>query len=137
MSVLDTFLANQDKVRYTTYFNADKVAVYSTKDSSSGIGAGGSLSVTAGVPPNNSVVYASIPNPYGRKGLMTMSWSLDNVNYYPANVPIFYYNATFASYLWQALGFMGCSDSLIYICCTTAFGSAQTMYVQFAMDSPT
>lgn len=137
MTVLDNFLANQSKVLYTSYFNADKIAVYSSKTDSSGIGAGGSLAVVAATPPDNSITVATIANPYGRKCLPTMSWSLDDTNFYPMNIPIYYYNATFQEYLWQALGFMGCSDSLIYICCTTAYGSAQTMYVQFALDSPT
>jgi hypothetical protein len=137
MSAADTLLANQDKISFTNYFDVDKIATYSSKDDSSGIGSGGYLSVLAGTPPTYSITYATIANPYEKRCLITMSWSLDNLNFYPMNVPIFYYDAGSASYLWQALGYMGCSDSLIYIACTNSYGSAQNMYVQFALDSPT
>jgi hypothetical protein len=138
MSAADSLVANYDKVAFTTYFDVDKVAVYSSKDdgSGSGIGSGGSLAVPAGTPNTYSITYATVANPYGKRCLPTLSWSLDNVNYYPVNVPIFYFNATFQQYLWQALGFAGCSDDLIYLCCTNSYGSAQTMYMQFALDSP-
>lgn len=115
------------KVRFETINDVDKIA-YS---------AAGSLTANAASPPLSNVTTATIANPYGKKCLMTLSWSLDNVNFYPTNVPIFYYNASQQGYLWQALGFGGCSDSLIYLSCTSQYGSAQTVYVQFAVDSPT
>lgn len=136
MTVLDNFLANQSKINYTSYFNADKIAVYSSKTDSSGIGADGVLTVLPASPPDFNVSFAQIPNPYGHRCLPTMSWSLDGINYYPVNVPIFYFNTTNQEYEWQALGFMGCSDTFITICCTTQFGTTQSMHVQFALDSP-
>lgn len=137
MSVLENFLANQDKVRYTSYFRADKIAVYSTQTESSGIGIRGTLYVYAGNPVSSQVSVATIANPYGTKLLPTMTWSLDGTNFYSANTPIFYYNATYMTFAWQCIGFMGCSDDLIYIGATSQYESDQLMYVNFALDSIT
>lgn len=115
------------KAQFETVNDVDKIAY----------NASGSLTATAASPPSSTVTTATIPNPYGKRCLMTLSWSLDNINYYPTNVPIFYYNSGLQSYLWQALGFGGCSDSSIYLCCTTQYGSPQTVFIQFAVDSPT
>jgi hypothetical protein len=115
------------KVQFETVNDVDKIAYNSS----------GSLTAAAASPPSANVTVATIANPYGKRCLMTFSWSLDNVNFYPMNVPIFYYNSSNLEYQWQALGFGGCSDSLIYLCCTTQYGSPQTIYVQFAVDSPT
>lgn len=127
------------KIQFATVDFVDKVPIYSTKTDNSGgvIGSDGFLSALAASPPNSQVTYATITNPYGKRCLITLSWSLDHVNYYPVNVPIFYYDAVHAEYLWQAVGFAGCSDSLIYLCCTSQYGSPQTVYMQFALDSPT
>lgn len=127
------------KIQFETVDHVDKIAVYSTMLDSSGfgIGADGYLNVNASSHDDYLVTHASIPNPYGKRCLPTMSWSLDHANYYPANVPIFFYDSVNQGYYWQALGFVGCSDSSIYLCCTSAYGSTQKMYIQFALDSPT
>lgn len=126
------------KVQYSSLDIVDKIPVYSTKTDGQGLGINGSLAVgAASALPSSSIFVGTVANPYGRKCLVTMSWSLDGTNYYPMNTPTFYFNATFSSYFFQALGFAGCSNSLIYIACTTQYTSAQTMYFQIALDSPT
>ena len=137
MSTLDDFLTNQDKVRYTSYFPADKLAIYSTQYESSGIGTGGALYVYAGSPSASQVSVGTLPNPYGTKLLPTMTWSLDGTNFYTANTPIFYYNAIHAVFAWQCLGFMGCDENYIYFGATSQYESDQIMYVNFALDSIT
>lgn len=140
MSAVDNLIANYDKIAFTSYFSNDKVAMYSTLTDSSGegIGIGASLIATAPASAEDiQLTTASIPNPYGRRCLMTLSWSLDRINFYPMNTPIFYFNATFQEYLWQALAFGGCSDSTIYFGVDSQYTSSQTVYFQFALDSPT
>jgi len=129
------------KVQFTTVYQVDKIPVYSTKTDGQGLSSHGALAVGTVTGPasfTTSIYVGRVTNPYGRKCLMTLSWSLDDTNYYPSNVPIFYFNGTYNEYLWQALGFSGCSDSTIYICCSTQYDVApQTMYLQLALDSPT
>lgn len=129
------------KIQFTTLYDVDKIPVYSTVADGQGLSANGSLAVgpvIGAASTTTSVYVATVANPYGRKCLPTMSWSIDGVNYYPVNVPIFYFNPTYQEYLWQALGFVGCSDSTIYICASTQYDvGPQTMHVQFALDSPT
>lgn len=134
MPVADDVLKSQ----FISTHQVDKVALYSTMEDGLGYTARGTLAVgTPADPVFGGVYWASVANPYGRKCLMTLSWSVDGVNFYPQNVPLFYYNATHLAYYWQALGFGGCSDSLVYLACTTQYTADQTMYVQFALDSPT
>ena len=129
------------KVQFSTLDQVDKIAMYSstTDSSGGGIGIGAQATIAAATAPvfNPTVYMFNIPNPYGKRCLMTLSWSPDGVNYYPQNVPVFYFNATDLSYYWKALGFGGCSDSTIYFGVTTQYTSSQTIYFQFALDSPT
>jgi hypothetical protein len=131
-------MVNLAKLNFYSGDTTDKIAVYSLTDDSSGIGKAANMDIPAADSPDSPQVFiASLDNPYGKKCLMTLSWSVDNVNFYPQNTPIYYYNATFAGYYWRALGFGGCSDDKIYFGCTTSYDSAQTIYFQFALDSPT
>jgi len=133
-------MADVTKLQFYSEDVTDKIAVYSTNDDSSGSGIGikGSMTAVAPASPADiATTIATIPNPYGKRCLMTLSWSLDGVNYFPQNQPAYYYNATFASYFWQALGFGGCSDSTIYFGTDSQFTSNQTVYFIFALDSPT
>lgn len=129
------------KAQFTTTLAVDKIPVYSTK--TDGQGFGGNASMSVGVVQGNAnvtttIYIATLVNPYGKRCLVTFSWSLDGVNYYPQNIPIYYFNATYQEFLWQALGFGGCSDSTVYFCCSTQYDVApQTMYLQIALDSPT
>lgn len=128
------------KIQMSTIYQVDKIPVYTTKDDGQGLTSHGTLAVPAVIGPavGGSVFVAQVANPYKRKCLPTFSWSLDDVNYYPMNVPIFYFNPTFNEYLWQALGFAGCSDTTIYLGATTQYDvGPQTMYLQLALDSPT
>ena len=139
MTLLDNIIANGSNVGFTTVLELDKVAMYSvTNDASEPLlpNTRATLGAASGLP-FASVAVASITNPYGRKCLPTLSWSPDGTNYYPMNVPVFYYNATYMQYMWQALSFAGCSDSLIYIGFTTQYNASQTLYIQYAFDSPT
>lgn len=73
MSVLDTLITNINKVRFCTLFPADKIAVEDTI----------SYSV-----PDATGVTKTIPNPTGKKGFITISWSVDGTNFYPAQAYI-------------------------------------------------
>jgi hypothetical protein len=129
------------KVQFNSLDQVDKAPVYSLLGDSSGIGSNANAVVGTVIGPasSNSTVYmATLTNPYQKRCLMTLSWSIDRVNFYPANVPIFYFNPTYNMYLWRCLTFGGCSDSTVYVGFTTQYDVAnQTVYVQFALDSPT
>lgn len=131
-------MVDATKVQFYSGDVTDKIAVFSTNtdSSSNGIGIQGSMTAVAGVPSVGALTTANIPNPYGKRCLMTLSWSLDAVNYYPMNQPAYYYNATDASYYWQAEAFGGCSDSTIYFGVFSQYTANQTVYFQFALDSP-
>lgn len=125
------------KTQFSTTYEVDKIALYSTTTDGQGYTSGASITVGAAALPSTTVFTGSVANPYGKKCLPTLCWSLDGVNFYPQNVPIFYFNATYASYFWRALAFMGCSDSTLYVGVTSQYGSSQTIYIQLALDSPT
>lgn len=128
------------KTQMETTHQVDKVAMYSstTDSSGDGIGIGGSfVAAAASSLPFTTITTASVPNPYGKKCLMTLSWSVDNINYHPMNVPIFYFNASYNSYFWRALAAGGCSDDTIYFSVTSQYDQDQIIYFQFALDSPT
>lgn len=133
-----SIIVDPTKTQFSTTYEVDKIALYSTKEDGQGYTANGSIAVgPANSLPFAEIYYASIANPYGRKCLFTLSWSVDNINYYPQNVPLFYFNGSYNSYFWQALAFGGCSDELVYVAVTTQYTAAQTVYLQFALDSPT
>lgn len=91
----------------------------------------------SGIPDTPTYTLQSIPNLYTKRLLTTLSWSLDNVNYYDQGVPVFYYNATDMLFGTQMQIFCGCSDSTIYFQFVSSFTATQTVYLQFALDSPT
>lgn len=130
---------DETKLQLYSGSTTDKIAVFSSKTDSSGIGTNATATIGPVVDPTDTpeVRMFSIDNPYGKKCLMTLSWSPDGVSYYPQNQPVYYYNATFSGYYWKALGFGGCSDSKIYFGISTQYNDTQNVYFQFALDSPT
>jgi len=126
------------KVQFSSTYIVDKIAMYSTKEDGQGYTSNGNITIPAASGlPFADVDYITIANPYGRKCLITLSWSLDGINYYPQNVPIFYFNVAHNSYYWRALSFGGCSDSTLVLGITTQYDvGPQTIYLQFALDSP-
>jgi hypothetical protein len=133
-------MVDVSKLQFYSEDVSDKIAMFSSNTDSSGSGIGIQGKMTAAAPSDPSQVattIASIANPYGKKCLMTLSWSLDGISYFPQNQPAYYYNAGYSGYYWQALGFGGCSDSTIYFGVDSQYTASQTIYFQFALDSPT
>lgn len=112
MSVLTTLLSNINKVRFCSLFPTDKIVYEDTYSQSLATG---------------SSVTVPIVNPYGRKCFITLAWSVDNVNFYPAEG----YTAVSQPYTANAW----VSDSTIYIYLTNSSGGTVTFYTRFALDS--
>lgn len=132
---------DDSKLAFYSGYPIDKIFAYTiiadsfpsgtlTKNLSATIPAGLSL-------PDETTFVATLPNPYGKRGLVTLSWSFDGINYVPQNTQIQYFNNTFASFLTQMTCAGGCDDNLITILATTAYTAPQTIYFQFAVDTPT
>lgn len=129
---------NATKTQYSSLDLVDKIPVYSTTTDAQGIGINAKQSVgpVIGTPSTDTTTYiATLDNPYGKKCLTTLSWSLDGENYLPSDEPQYYFNSDANEYLLQVLPFMACSDSTIYFMVNTSYTADQTVYLQFALDS--
>jgi hypothetical protein len=120
-------------------FVIDKIQSWSTpSDASPGLLAGYKITVPAD--PSIPTVVAgagSITNPYGKRGLPTVTWSIDQTNWYPNGGQILYYNAANAEYITQVASYITCSDTTITFVIYTGYTAAQTVYFQLAIDNPT
>lgn len=69
MSAYDNLVTNISKTKFVSLFPSDKIALDDTV----------SYSV-----PDATEITPTIPNPTGKKCFITVSWSVDGTNYYPA-----------------------------------------------------
>lgn len=127
-----------DQVQFSSEFNVDKIQTWSSAVDSSGIGAGFHLTVPANTSlPTLLEATGSLSNPYGKKGLPTITWSLDQQNWYPTGGQIIYFDPVHAQYTTQVAVYMAVTNSLITFVVTTGLNAPQTIYLQFAVDNPT
>jgi hypothetical protein len=126
------------QVQFSSEFTIDKIQSWSsTTDASEGLAAHYTFTIPAdSILPDLAAGTGSITNPYGRRGLPTVTWSIDQVNWYPTGGQILYYNGTFASYFTQIAVYLVTTDSQITFVVTTGYTSSQQVYVQFAVDNP-
>lgn len=115
MTAIDNLQTNANKVRFTSLFPTDKIVYEGTFSRSV---AGGGTEVTS-----------EITNPYGIKAFITLAWSIDGTNYYPAQA----YTSPTAPY--TANGWVDANK--IYIYMENYSGGTVTFYVKFALDSIT
>jgi hypothetical protein len=119
-------------------FDIDKIAAYSSQVDSSPASVPTSVSYSIpGGYPGLGYNLATIPNPYGKKCLTNMSWSVDGADYYDQDDQLQYYNATQQSMLIQMQVFCGCDNNTIYFFFQNTYTSTQTVYIIFAIDSIT
>lgn len=69
MGAYENLQTNINKAKYVSLFPSDKIAIE------------GTINYTVA---DSTGVTNSIPNPTGKKGFLTLSWSVDGTNYYPA-----------------------------------------------------
>lgn len=69
MGTYENLITNISKTKFTSIFPSDKIAIDNTI----------SYSV-----PDASEITPTIPNPTGKKSFITVSWTVDGTNYYPA-----------------------------------------------------
>jgi hypothetical protein len=123
-------ILNVGKIQFYSGYPIDKIF---TTDKSL------TLSVPAAVDDSTpGVTIASIPNPYGHAGLTTVSFSIDNNNFYEQNSSIEYWNTTFLETLSQMTVTSACNDSSIFFMATSFYTlGAQTVFINYAVDSIT
>jgi hypothetical protein len=130
--------ADPTKINFYSGFPIDKITAYSSTTGSSPSSVPVNISYSiAGDPTNGVFVIESIANPYGKKCLTNLSWSVDGINYYDQDAQLQYYNASQHLNLTQMQVQCGCSDANIYFSFTSFYTSTQTVYLQFAIDSIT
>lgn len=120
-------------------FLIDKIAAYSSQTDSfpNSVGFGISYSIPGSGSAFPTYTLKSITNPYGKKCLPNLSWSVDGVDFYDQDAELFYFNGgAMAAYTQMGVQ-CGCSDSTIYFFFQSSFTSNQTVYIQFAIDSLT
>lgn len=114
MATLDTLKSNINKVKFTSIFPSDKIVYESTFSKSQSA---------------SSSTTTSITNPYGQTAFITLSWSVDDTNYYPMQA----YSTILAPY--TANGWV--DSSTIYIYTENNSGGTVTFYIKYALDSIT
>lgn len=117
----------------TPAYNIDKITSYSAGSDASANATANISYVITGTNPTQSTVIQTIANPYNKKMYFTMSWSLDNVNFYDCTTKLLYVNGANVQTQMQVV--MGVSASLIYFAFTNAYTSNQTVYIQYALDN--
>lgn len=120
---------DRSKVQFFSGDTIDKIVAYSSKTDSSSpsIPIDITYTVGAGGPLTPVFLLKSIPNPYGKRCIPNLSWSLDGLNYYDQ---IDQPNAT-----TQVSVVCGCSDTTIYFYIQNQSTSSQTVHIQFAIDT--
>ena len=108
MALVDSF----NQVAFATIWNIDKVAYEGTAQYSKTTGSTGSQSIT---------------NPLGYKCFITLAWSIDNVNFYPA---LAYTQASAPATVNACV-----SDSTITFYLDNFSGSTQTFYIKYVLDT--
>lgn len=127
---------NTDILEFYSGYPIDKIALQ------------GSATYTLAGPANasvaNSFALQSIPNTYGQKGFVAVSWSTDGANFHSQDIPTYYDDTFFgnpAAISFQALG--GSDASKIYFFLqnglTDAGGNpiSQTVIINYALYSLT
>lgn len=114
MTAYDSLLSNADKVRFTSLFPPDKI-MYEGTYSQSLAGGGTSTTIT-------------LANTVGQ-AFMTLAWSIDGTNYYPAMA----YTDSTAPY--TANGW--CDSNNVYIYMENYSAGTVTFYINYALDSIT
>ena len=129
--------ADDTKLQFYSGLVADKIAAYSmTADSSPPtVSSAISYSIPGSGLSIPDFTLNSLANPYGKKCLTTLIWSLDNVNWYDQDDSLGYVNGA-AGFQVKMQVSCGCSDSTIYFFFQSSYTSTQTVYIQFALDSP-
>jgi hypothetical protein len=125
------------KTQFASEYNVDKIAAYSTiTDSSpSSVGIGLNYSIPGSGSFFPTYTLESIPNPYGKKCLTNLSWSIDGASFYDQDAQLPYYNSSSMEQLVQMGVQCGCSNSEIYFFFQSSYTSTQTVYLQFAIDN--
>jgi hypothetical protein len=127
------------QTQFASEYVVDKIATWSSTLDSAPSNVGINISYTipgsASPFPTNSI--RSVMNPYDKKCLTNLSWSVDGVNYYDQDTTLDYYNATNQEMFTQMQVTCGCSNSTIYFFFQSSYTSTQTVYLQYAIDSPT
>lgn len=130
---------NVADAQFASDFNIDKIQSWSTQtDSSSDLLSGYHITIPAD--PSIPAVVAgtgTITNPYGKRGLPNITWSLDKVNWYPNGGQIIYFNSDHFLYMTQVAAYIACSDTTITFVVFTGYTAPQTLYFQLAIDNPT
>lgn len=109
-----SLLSNINNVAFASAYPIDKIAYEGTATES----------VANGV--TTTKTYS---NPYGKKAFVTLSWSVDNSNFYPAQA----YTSPAAPY--TANGW--CDASNVYVYLENFSGSTVTFYIKYVLDSIT
>lgn len=104
---------NYDKVAFATYWPIDKI-VYESPVLTYVQGAG-------------SESTSLVDNPYGRKCFITLAWSFDQTNWYPAQA------FTTLTSVQTVNGWVDASN--VYIHTRNGAGSSVTFYVKFVLDT--
>lgn len=127
------------KTQFASAYTIDKIAAYSSLTDSypNSVGVGLSYSIPGSGLQTPTYTLQSIANPYSKRCLTNLSWSIDGASFYDQDDQLYYYNAGHASEFTQMGVICGCSDSTIYFFFQSSYTATQTVYLQFAIDSPT
>lgn len=95
------------------------------------------LAVPAATGPlNPGVATTTVPNPYGHAGFTTLSFSIDNVNFYNQNSSIEYWDTVDLLTVPQMTVTSACRADLIYFKAISFYvPGPQTVFINYAVDA--
>lgn len=76
-----------------------------------------------------------IPNPAGRKGLISMIYSTDGINFYPQRYRLYQPGNPVPAGRLGAVAGMACDDNYIYIFFTHYLGAQQDFTMKYVVDN--
>ena len=122
-------------IQFASEYPIDKIAAYSSLSDvyPASVPANISYSITGSGTSSPSYTLKSIANPYGKRCLPSLTWSLDGTNWYDQDDVLIDTSTLFIKMQVSC----GCSDSTIYFFFVSSFAGTQTVNIQFAVDSPT
>jgi len=112
MGAYENLITNISKTKFVSLFPSDKIALDDT------------ISYEV---PDATEITPTIPNPTGKKGFITLAWSVDGTNYYPAQA------YTAATNPYAVNGWV--SESQIGFILQNFSGGAKTFRLRYVVDN--
>lgn len=123
-------MIDYSKVQFMSGTTMDRIVVVASKNAS---GAPLSVAIPAGSTTSGNFYTTSYANTSGLEGIATVSFSIDNSNFYPSTTTLQYYNSTNLGYYTDMSVYGVATASRIIFYFYTENPAAKTVYFNLAL----